>query len=299
MLPPGLRTPREVVSYYDQIYFSLIDSGEYRPFIYPWAAVGALSILIYLLIDHRQSTFLKWLRWPVFAFLISFQAWSMLTLRARNAASAFGVGLISCFGVLWTAAIMIVNDCQTDFKRIERSDGAPDEGPFADRAMNGAVNGTVRAPEDSSGLRQRTGAASETRLASSKGPAQRTGKLFWQAYPSSPFIERVDWIADVFCSFRGVGWSWQTSGVPPPPTWVEKQLKGQTSGEEAIEPVKISRTGIRRYSDRTRLVRSCVMCLVVGYLALDAIKTTMHNDPYFWGMSHSRPYVAAPMIEKC
>ena len=28
--------------------------------------------------------------------------------------------MISCFGVMWSAAIMVFNDCQRDFRRIER-----------------------------------------------------------------------------------------------------------------------------------------------------------------------------------
>lgn len=282
MLPPGLRTPQEVVLYYDQLYFSLIESGEAHPFIYPWATAGAAVAIIYLLIDHRRSATLRWLRYPVFAFLVAFQGWCIMTNRARNAQAAFGVGLLSCWGTLWVAAIMIVNDCQTDFKRIERS-GNDDELDHSKNPMNGSTNGPAKAPSQSSGLRQRQGAASSTARSSEKGPAQRTGKLFWQSYPSSPFIERLDWVADVFCSFRGVGWNWQTSGIPPPPKWAEAELRSGTSPTISVEPVRTSRTGIRRYSDRALLMKDSAVCLVAGYIALDLIKTLMHHDPYFWG----------------
>merc|ERR1711924_269866 len=43
------------------------------------------------------------------------------------------------------------------------------------------------------------------------------------------------------------------------------------------------RTGIRRYSNQSKLLKDVAIGIVYGYFALDAIKTLMHNDPYFWG----------------
>ncbi|KAK4548422.1 hypothetical protein LTR36_009332 [Oleoguttula mirabilis] len=284
MLPPGLSTPREVVLYQDELYFSRIDSGKAHPFIYPWAAIGAVVVILYLLIDHRQSVTLRWLRYPVFALLVAFQAWCTQTNRARNSAAAFGVGLISCWGCLWVASIMIFNDCQADFKRIERlSDGETES--QSKPATDGTANGSAHASSD---LRQRRSLATSAESSSTKGPAQRHGKLFWQSYPTAPMTERLDWVADVFCSFRGVGWTWQTSGIPPPPRWVEAQLDGKDDIQEVAEPIRTSNTGIRRYGDRSRLVRDAAISLVIGYITLDVAKTIMNRDPYFWG------YVDAP-----
>ncbi|KAK5121974.1 hypothetical protein LTR85_004546 [Meristemomyces frigidus] len=282
MLPPGLRTPREVVFYYDELYFSLVDGGKVHPFIYPWATLGAAVVILYLLIDHRQSPTLKWLRFPVFATLVAFHSWLVVTHRARNAASAFGVGLMSCWGCLWVASIMIFNDCQSDFRRIERL-GEPEEVRESGPSMNGAANASAKSASEPFNLRQRKIEAVSAECTSTKGPAQRHGKLFWQPYPAAPLIERLDWIADVFCSFRGVGWSWQTSGIPPPPRWVEAQLDGKDDLQEAAEPVRTSRTGIRRYGDRAQLVKDAAVSLMIGYVALDVIVTLVHRDPYFWG----------------
>ena len=115
MLPPGLKSPREVVLHYDQVYYDLIDSERAHPFLYPWATVGAAVVLGYLLIDHRHTPALSWCRYPVFGFLCVFQAWCTLTNRARNPAASLGVGLLSCWAVMWVGAIMLWNDCQTDF----------------------------------------------------------------------------------------------------------------------------------------------------------------------------------------
>lgn len=293
MLPPGLQTPREVVLYYDDVYFSLVNSGRAHPFIYPWATVGAALAFAYLLVDHRRSPFLKWCRYPMFGFLLAFQAWTIATNRARNPASAFGVGLLSAWGVLWVGSIMIANDCQTDFKRIERADGAGDVSGDTDRSpANGvAANGAAPKPHDE-GLRQRKNAAATEQNASTNGPACRTGPLFWQSYPSSSFIERLDWVADVFCSFRGVGWSFETYGIPPLPSAVEAQLHGLDPTEHPYEAVKVSRSGVRRYGDRAALLRQTAINLVIGYIALDFVTCVMHHDPYFFGYGMHAPLPA-------
>ncbi|KAK0259511.1 hypothetical protein LTS09_005862 [Friedmanniomyces endolithicus] len=289
MLPPGLRSPREVTLYYDEVYLSLINSGQAVPFLYPWATAGAALVLLYLLIDHRKSPVLAWVRFPVFGLLLAFQAWCIATNRARSPAAAFGVGLISSWGTLWVAAIMVANDCQADFKRIERTydDVAS---VAASPAENGhRTNGDVQGQLGSSNIRQRKSPAdSEPSTDLQDAPRNRHDRLYWQSYPASPFSARVSWVADVFCSFRGVGWTWQTSGIPPPPRWVEAQLQAtdndvNVGDYRGSEELMVSRTGIRRYADRSALLTNAAISLVIGYILLDGIKTLMHRDPYFWG----------------
>jgi len=120
--------------------------------------------------------------------------------------------------------------------------------------------------------------------------------VFWQSYPSAPFAERLDWVADVFCNFRGLGWDWQTSGVPPPPDWAKAQLEGDLTAEEKAQAPTVSKTGIRRYSDRTQLVRHSLQLLAVGYVVLDLAATLMHKDPYYWGYTESKAPSYLPSI---
>ncbi|QIW99035.1 hypothetical protein AMS68_004553 [Peltaster fructicola] len=245
MLPPGLKSPREVTLYYDQVYFNLIDSGKAYPFTYPWCTLGALLIIVYLLFDHRHSRLWSYTRFPVFALLCVIQAWYLFTNKARNPASAFGVGLISSFGTLWVAAHLIANDCQTDYKRIERRQP------------------TLKKPNGSTTSQE------------------RQSTLYWQGYPET-LVERLDWILDMFFSFRGVGWSWQTNGVPSPPQWVTDDLNGQRAIEQ-VEPMTVSKTGIRRISSRMDLLKDALPKAIFGYFALDALKTIVSNDAYFLG----------------
>ena len=43
-------------------------------------------------------------------------------------ASAFGTGIISAWSVLWVETILVVNDAQLDFQRIERLEGVHGSG---------------------------------------------------------------------------------------------------------------------------------------------------------------------------
>ncbi|TKA78036.1 hypothetical protein B0A55_02114 [Friedmanniomyces simplex] len=301
MLPPGLRSPREVTLYYDEVYFSLINSGQAHPFIYPWATAGAAVVLLYLLIDHRKSSFLKSARFPIFGLLLAFQAWCIATNRARSPAAAFGVGLISSWGTLWVAAIMVANDCQVDFKRIEQGlDEAVDE-TEKPTGNDLATNGTLQGQPGNPTVRQRRPVDPEPSSDVQKTSCEPSDRLYWQSYPSSPFSARVSWVADVFCSFRGVGWNWQTSGIPPPPKWVEARLRMEDddagiNDEGGNKEIKTSRTGIRRCADRSALLMDTAISLTIGYVLLDIIKTLMHHDPYFWGYVNSAAPAYLPTI---
>lgn len=296
MLPPHLSTPAEVVAHYDQVYFSLLNHG-FHPFLYPQASVGALLVILYLLVDHRKSALWQWLRYPVFVSMAIWHGWCIFYTRARHPASALGVGLISSWGTLWVAAVMLWNDCQRDFKRIEfanravQPDGREPSGVVANGSPKsiGGLNGELRRRKDEK----------DDHASSSVGPA--LGKLYWQLYPTDSMLKRLDWIADVFCSFRGVGWDWHISNIPPPPYWVEAQLRGESVpapvSEDDIKPVFTnSRTGIRRYASRRALIKDCAISLALGYIGLDIAKTIMHRDPYFWGYIESPAPQHLPLV---
>lgn len=225
-IPKDLESYRDVLAFYDNRYRNLIEAGDAHPFLYPWATVGALLVLLSLMINYRRSPTRRLGSYFAFGLMCCFQTWTLCTNKARNPAASFGVGILSSFGVLWTAAIMIFNDCQRDFRRVERAEdvrfskGAMSEsnGHASGVSLNGAHE--MNGGETHSTLRQRQ-SVKTTIDSATKGPTKRHGPLIWQSYPTGPLIERLDWVADVFCSFRGVGWNWQSSGIPEPPSWVQ------------------------------------------------------------------------------
>jgi hypothetical protein len=275
------KTAREAQLYHARLYYDLINSGQAHAYIYPFASLGALVVIAYLLIDHRNSRILERCRYPVFGFLVAFQGWCIFTCRAKNPAAAFGIGLASAWGVLWTATLMILSDCQTDFQRIERADDASQDRPQSLDLDGGVSNGVPNGSYGNDELRHRKSEVPE-RTRSNKGPASRIGRFFWQSYPESPLVERVDWIADVFCSFRGVGWTFQTAGVPPPPRFVAAELGGESATPQTEKPIYTSKSGIKRYSDRSILLKHLARDLAIGCIALDALCCVVHRDAYFW-----------------
>jgi hypothetical protein len=224
MLPPDLDSPTQVQRYYNDRFDTLIQSGDYSPVVYPWASIGAGVVLLYMLLDHRTSPTLQTLRIPTFAVLFLSSTWIIVNLKARSPAGAYGLGICCSFGTLWIAALILFNDCQRDFQRIQRK-------------------------ED--------------------------GTLHWQSYPAKPLSARMDWISDLLLNFRGVGWSFQTTGIPPVP--------------KDHHTTTVSFTGIQRFASRPLHLRYVVIRLILGFFVLDLIKTMMNHDPYFWGYIDADP----------
>lgn len=275
----------------DQVYAAYdagISSGDFVPFVYPWASFGAIFCFVYLLVPHYNSPFLNSLRYPVWALNAYWSIHSVLYTRARNMAPAFGVGLISSWSLLWTFTLLVAHDAQTDFARIERTEGAS-----ASLRSNGtaASNGTVvkdKPQSDSltvSTIKDVDLAAERKRLGTTAGPSQRKGTFAWQHFPLSPFIERLDWVADVFCNFRGMGWNWRIAGLAPPPRWVQEQLHANSGTPMSSKPDNHrGADGTRQPQTRGEALRAGWTTFLTGYLMLDLLKVIVIYDPYFWGV---------------
>lgn len=262
MLPPNLTTPREVTLYYNALYHELTTSGYAHAFVYPWAGAGAFLVIAYLLLDHRENVVLQRLRIPVFAAVAVFQAWCILYMRARHPAAAFGVGLLSAWGVFWVSCMIGAGDAQSEWRRIEReeSHGTGDGDGMV--VANGSAMKKLESDDDRSSTPTKT-------------------RLYWQSYPT-PFLQRLDWVADAFCSFRGVGWNFQTSTVPPLPAPADLAIP-KSIQHSKNDIITTSRIGIRRFNNKADLARDTIPKLIIGYLVLDLVKVLMHRDAYFWG----------------
>jgi len=282
-------TAQDVARILDAKYDASIASGQFSVFLYPWGTVGAAAIILYLLVDHRSSPFLKSLRWPVWFFNAVFSIHCILFTRARNPAAAFGVGLISAWSLLWTATIVIVNDCQTDFRRIERRERVLDQSSA--RLEDSAVTSSLDAAPGSSGRQDQSGLSQRGKTAANgasagehQSPAQRQGTFTWQSYPTKPFVERLDWVADIFSNFRGMGWNWRIAGLSPPPRSVQEDLAHNDGESISKEDTHVGRIGNRRYHTKDDLLRRNIFIFVRNYLILDLMKTLLAHDPYMWGV---------------
>ena len=280
-------TAQDVTRILESKYDSMIASGKFTPFLYPWGSFGAAVVIFYLSKDHRSSPTLERLRFPIWLFNALFSIYCVLYTRARNPAAAFGVGLISAWSILWTATIVVLRDCQTDFRRIERREKRLDDSTRlnGDAATTTGVDGAARADlSDGKVTRRSKDVTANGTVGSTQAPAQRHGTLAWQSYPKRPMIERLDWVADIFTNFRGMGWDWRISGLPAPPDFVQRDMSMNESEPTSSRDTHVSRTGIHRYHSPGPLLRRQIYIFIRNYLILDFLKTLVAHDPYFWGV---------------
>ncbi|KAI5207097.1 hypothetical protein E4T39_02192 [Aureobasidium subglaciale] len=199
-----------------------------------------------------------------------FAIWSIKSFRARNPAAAFGVGLISAWSILWCSMMIERKEARLDI------DSSPTSSRTAD--TNGHATGSSH----------QNGSASHNRsskVGTTQTPAQRTGTLAWQGYPTTPFLERLDWVADIFSNFRGMGWNWRINGLPSPPLWVQAQVSGNSGTpppEEDEKKTLVSRTGVHRYHDKPSLLKANLWIACRNAVILDLLKTLISHDAYFW-----------------
>ncbi|KAF2176265.1 hypothetical protein K469DRAFT_700177 [Zopfia rhizophila CBS 207.26] len=311
------RTHHELLQHYYGQYDEGIRSGKIQPFVYPWGTFGALFIVVYLLIPHQDRPWLCKARFLAFTWIAAFAAYSIKYTRARNMAPAFGLGFISAWSIIWIAAILVVNDAQAEFQRIERTEGVFGESKREIRLQNEHVdmirqgeseqngvvtNGTISG--DPNALQPKRMENSSNRVAGkghsqfpheSLGPSQRHVGFAWQPFPITPFMERLDWVLDIFCNFRGAGWNWAISSLLPPPKHIQAQLRANSSSP----PQRIHRVHLGQfhvYTTRRELLLQNLKTLMVGYFILDALKTIMNHDPYFWGLTTRSPPAYFPSL---
>lgn len=284
----------DLIEYYYEKYEREIDTGEFQPFLYPWGTLGAAVVIAYLLIPHHDRPWLKNGRYLAFAWITGFAIYTILYTRAKGMAPSFGIGLISAWSVAWVSAILVCNDAQTDFQRIERLEG-----------FFGTSN-TTRLEEKNDNISSSNGTEKQENgnTKANAGPRQRTGSFAWQPYPLTPFIERVDWVLDIFCNFRGAGWNWRSSTLPPPPKSIQEELRLNSSSSPVPPPKTSSRihsSQFHAYPSRSALLRANLQNFTIGYLLLDLIKTLLMHDPYFWGIlarppPSYLPYAYSPFL---
>ncbi|KAF2750301.1 hypothetical protein M011DRAFT_465072, partial [Sporormia fimetaria CBS 119925] len=272
-----MRTHHDVVRYYHTRYDEQLRAGDIEPFVYPYTTFSALIVLFYLLIPYGNRSLLRNARIPVFILSTWVVARTIRYTRAKAMAPALGIGLLLAWGIIWVFSIMVLHDPQRDFQRIERMESDGKQKESDDETEDGT--GTNSPTKNDS-----TQSPSQAHF----GPRKRHGEFFWQPYPLTPFSERIDWVLDLFCNFRGAGWNWRTSSIPPPPSSVQTQTarnsrtiprhsKRQHSGQPHV------------YTTRRDLLISNLKLFSLGYLIFDGILMIMMHDRYFWGQVTAPP----------
>ncbi|RMZ70912.1 membrane bound o-acyl transferase family domain-containing [Pyrenophora seminiperda CCB06] len=270
---PWPRSHYDVIDYYHTHYDEAVATGKYQPFLYPWGMIGPLGVIIYLLLPYAKRPWLKKCRYLAFAWITSFAIYTTAYTRARELVSALVLGLLSAWSVIWFGAILVCNDPQTDFMRIERTTGV--FGSDGRSKVNGIIEQKKKDTGDDAGADVVNGRA---------GPRDRHGEFAWQPYPLTPFIERLDWVLDLLCSFRGVGWNFCNSNIAPPPKHIQEQLLRNSGASAPKKHCHKPYSGqAQLYTSRQELLKDNAWKVFKGYMILDGLKTAMMYDPYFWG----------------
>ncbi|KAL9108965.1 MAG: hypothetical protein Q9227_006361 [Pyrenula ochraceoflavens] len=113
-------------------------------------------------------------------------------VRFQCGANGYGNGLTTMWGVLWSATLLIFNDPQGTFQRVEK-------GPKALMINQSDSNSKGLAEPEKTSLNR-----------------QDAEDLVWQPCPKG-FFHRLDWTLDLVTSFRGPGWNWRLPGLPKVP----------------------------------------------------------------------------------
>lgn len=292
-------TYRDLLVQYRLQYEAAISHGDAAPFVYPRESFAALILMIYLMIPQKASLLTRYSRYPLFGVMTYLSISTMRRCRSPGVATGFAIGFLFSWSILWSATLIIFNDARKDFKRIERRETMTDaENDNNDIVSNGevdgiAVTGTQRsnlgigARTPSSKIRSTLGKASPP-YGNSVVFAHKAGSFSWQGLPK-PFTERLDWVSDLVCNFRGMGWNWRITGLSPPPSWVQDQLQQNDGTNPEKGDSHVGPTGNVRYHTVQHLLRQKLLSLIIGYLVLDICKAVMMLDPYFWGIFDRPP----------
>lgn len=260
------------------------DKADYQPFVWPYRAIGPYLLILYLLLPPIKNRFIYFLRYPLFAAIIYLSSEAISECRSPMVTIGYGIGLLNAWAIVWSAALIIFNDARADFKRIEghRKQGdAKWKARSVDNTNRKAIASARELTLKTAILRAGHFQESSTRKRKETNEADNDIQYVWQAIPSN-FLHRLDWVSDLVASFRGPGWSYQISGLAPPPPHIQASL-----ADPALKPPTPS-------SNLTRadLLRHNLPYFLLVVIIMDGLKSVMMQDPYFWSLG---PEVPSPL----
>ncbi|KAI9660815.1 MAG: hypothetical protein M1829_006467 [Trizodia sp. TS-e1964] len=236
-----MTTYRELVNRRQAAFDTAVASGAISPFVFPADLAGHALIVLYLLLPPRYAQKLRVVLLPAALWLY---ARTMLRARSTSLANGMVIGLACSWCMVWAATLMLFNNVQRDFRRLERRSW---------REKKEEKRGVSSIPA-ANGLGEKLIDASDE---------LEDYQLSWQAFPTS-VGGRFSWAMELLVTLRGVGWSWQIAGLPPVPPPASRP-KGA-----AARPAEVS-------------LRRSLFNYIFSYLVLDALKVLLMRDPYFLG----------------
>ncbi|KAK3341631.1 membrane bound O-acyl transferase family-domain-containing protein [Lasiosphaeria hispida] len=242
----------DLPTYYTALHRAAFEAslaaGTARPFVLPHALLGSFVLpVLYLAIPHRRRPWLYHARWAVVAAMAALNVGVVVSgTSSRNFAVAYATGLAAAWGTLWGACLVGVMGVQWTAGRVRVRRGGGERKGMVDESM----------------------------------ALMREGdEYYWQAYPEGEtFWVRLEWVWDLYCSFRGAGWTFAIPSIPSPPRPLDPHK---------AEPVDLSnllitsRSGFYRHLTYRSFFRNRLFHIAWTWLLLDAFTLTARYDPYF------------------
>ena len=274
---------QDVLQQLQQKTLQAFRTGEYEPFVYPYRALSTNLMILYLLIPPINSSFVYYLRYPLFVFIVYHAVEVILQCRSPTVTIGYGIGLLNSWMIIWAASLLIFNDARSQFRRIEEDHQRGADNSQRSSGEVGDLNNVRKIDYKAETLRNRhqirssdrQEKESKTDLTSSAG--EKTS-YHWQTLPEDA-VHRLEWVADLVFSLRGPRWSYQISVLTSPPKYIQSHLEHQPF----VEPTPYS------YITRKQLLHRNLPQFLLCLIALDVLKTTIMQDPYFWSLGPSAP----------
>lgn len=187
-------------------------------------------------------------------------------------AGGYGIGLANDWGFIMTGALLVFNDLQKDFRRLEERSAevetkAPANGSAQSSGVDGASETRARKVDGGRKSQQSTHAAS--------GSHGEGYVLRWQSYPTS-IGHCTDWLLDLVTGFRGVNWSFRPALFPP--------IEGIPAAFPGNKQSASSNT-IRVQPTIEKVHQQAIRSFIFLYLSVDLAKTLVIHDPYYLGLA--------------
>lgn len=289
-----LNSHRDVLAYNQKRYAQGVEDGWIVPTVYPAFSYGAGLLILFLLIPPTSRFHNRLTRYLTFAASAAWHIYMIRHCKGWGPSVSFGIGILSAYGVLYAAVLLVFNDAKADWKRVKR-----EEAWFSKEIRQRNQYEAVKPTANGDSLRQRKAQTSsepsqDPRIQLSlEGPQriieERRITYRWQPYPLDSFYERCEWVGDVLTTMRGVGWEWTISGLPSRPGLVQLALRADAADQQQVEDKPTSRNGISRFDTYWSLMLHNAWLFTKGYVGIDILKTIMVHDPYFWGLVDRSP----------
>ncbi|EEQ87070.1 uncharacterized protein BDCG_02190 [Blastomyces dermatitidis ER-3] len=287
VIPPSyLVAVRQLQNKYDEA----IAAGRIRPVLFPHSFAPLIILVLSLLVKTPRNGHFTIIKYLSFGSVICSGLLNIIQSRMYLGGNGCVVGIASFWYIMLSASLLVLNDPQGRFKRIERTTIFSHNRENCSSCSENHVLATIsnRSLEDKEigntkfRLSRTTKKALQPGIKCNHRPDAGSEMyiLRWQAYPNT-FPHRLVWVWDLIVNMRGPGWNWRISTIPLLPKSVSSHLDPLSRGVRKPEIMNLSNT--------KSAAKSALFQMTWSYLGLDALKVIMMLDPYFWGVVSSPP----------